>query len=470
MKTIFTTIILSFATSLSQAASVDKSQIASDAKWLVHINVDQFENSQFGAFAIEQLKLLVEEENDSSIALDIDDVFQEIKSITAYGSTLEEDPQANSVLIVSAGEKVQSIIEGLVTNELMKEDVEVAIEELENMPYTTFLIDNEVYMSFPKPRLIMISKTQKQIERALDVIDGRRPSLEDEQSELVLFEDDGFFLMASAQGIDDLKNIPPQARVLKKATGGQVSFGARGEELVAQIILSTRDSEVAKQLSRIVEGMIALASFVDLREMSLDGLISSIDVSHGKDRVTIDFAYSYTEIIRLVEIAQNHENGKQGAPKGPKKEFGEEIADATGGEELQIAYVDGSTGEAFPRHAIDNDPDTAWSAEGRGAWLRFELGSQSLVRELQLDMRKSDIRKTKLTVEVSKNGKDWTRLIRKESSGVSKGFESFNIPNISTKWIRLKFHGNSQNAWNVLKEIKLLGEPNQAPPEVAESE
>ena len=204
MKIFATLLFSTISTFILSAAPINKSYVAKEAKWVLHIDTDRFEDTAIGKFATAQLNALMKKEIDSlPIGIDVEAILNDLNSVTAYGYTFEENPERNSVLIISAGEQLQAIIDAFAANEEMNaEEGESCINVLDNTPHRTYLIDNEVYMSFPSQDLTIISKSLEQIEKTLRVIEGKEENLIDSKSTLVIEQDRGFFLLASVQGLD----------------------------------------------------------------------------------------------------------------------------------------------------------------------------------------------------------------------------------------------------------------------------
>lgn len=304
MKTILIQLALVSAAGLVLASPLNQRQVAGDAQWLVHLDVDQVRTSSIGAYGIEYAKAIVSAEM-GPIRVKIDALLEEVRSITAYGSSFEDDAAEKSVLLISAGEKARAMIEGYIAHEELTTGEGAMVQELSNQTYRTYLIAGEVYLAFPRPQSILISKSLKRIDEALRVMDGQAANLTTTQTALVLHEQAGFFLIASLQGLDTIPDMPPQARILSKATGGQVALGEAGGALNARLVLTTSTDEIATQLSRILQGMVALASFVELDGYGLDTLINNIRVQPGTKQVQLSLAYPSDEVIRLIELIEN---------------------------------------------------------------------------------------------------------------------------------------------------------------------
>ena len=283
------------------AGGLQEEKVAKDARWLAHIDVEAFMRSEISAMAVEGLKEEMRKENESGVSIDVEAVLAELKSITAYGLGFHEGADQEAVLVLETGEKLPIIIEGLLAHEALIKGEEVDFEQLDDKPFTTYLFDNELYVANPAEGLVIASKTFERIEQAFEVIRGKAPNLRDADKPLVLNKDAGFFLIASAIGFDKMENMPTQARILQKTTGGQLSVGINDAEARLNLILSTSSKEVTEQLHKIIQGMLALASFAEVENENVAQLLQRVQVEVDDLRVEIDFRYPVEDLMRLMQ-------------------------------------------------------------------------------------------------------------------------------------------------------------------------
>ncbi len=300
MKNIIYTITALVIGSANWAAPLDKSSVSGDAQWLAHIDLEAFTESALGDYAMGILKEEIAKNNDTPISVDIDLVAQEIHSLTAFGTSLTENPEENSVLIVKTGNRARSIIDGYIATAELETDGKTGIKRLEDKDIDTYLIGNELYASFLRDDVWVSSKSYDQIEKVQSVINGRSDNLTDTDSRLLVKDDPGFFFLATAEGFDKLGDMPAQARVLQKAQGGQIAFGERGDMFLANLALLTPDPDVSSQLSRIIQGMVALASFAEIGDERLDTLMNNLAVEEADRHVSINLEYPVSGLINIL--------------------------------------------------------------------------------------------------------------------------------------------------------------------------
>lgn len=294
---------------------LQQSEIGVDAKWLVHVDMENLMQSSFSDIGVEKLKEAIKEHNESSVSIDVDMVLEEIKSITAYGSEFKED-DVDGVIILKTGDRLQTIFDGLIAHYEMENEGEMPMKRLEDKPYETYVFEDELFLAFPNKNVAIASKSFDRIENAFAVVQGEGPNLSDSKEKLVVNDEAGFFLMVTATGINALENIPPQARMLQKTKGGQFSLGENEGTLRANLVLTTSGKEVSLQLYRIVQGMIALASFTQVENHSMMELMDSIDVRQGDDFVSLDFQYPTERLMSLIETLSGNGHNADHKPEG----------------------------------------------------------------------------------------------------------------------------------------------------------
>lgn len=442
-----------------------QSEIAKEALWLGHVDMEAITSSSIGEMGLSKIKDVIAENKGSRIGFDLDLVLSEIKSITAYGSSFEEEAETKSVLMLKCGDRLQSILDGYAASQEVSEEGTV-FQRLEGHPHPTFLLEDELYVSFPSKGHAIAGKSFAEIEKALSVVRGTSPSLEDADEAFGLNGRRNLFLTVGVRNLDTLKEVPAKARMFQKATGGQVALGEDDGLIKASLILNTPDPKVSSQLARIIQGMLALVSFAEIDDRNVLMLTQSAKVLEGKRHVAVDLEYPVSELLGLVESLVKDSAAKRDEKRGDRNGLDQrylvQVDDETGGDLLSVRNVDASDDHNgnLPFFAIDGDFDTDWVTNGRRHWIRFLLDSPSLVKELQISYRKGDVWRSRFAVQASDDGKVWRDIVFRESSGETTELESFNIPDTETRWIRIRCFGNHQSGTNAITEVRWLGDAN----------
>ncbi|MEU3731547.1 chondroitinase-B domain-containing protein [Streptomyces sp. NPDC033538] len=147
------------------------------------------------------------------------------------------------------------------------------------------------------------------------------------------------------------------------------------------------------------------------------------------------------------------------------KPAGEDPTDPTdptdpgGDSPVQVANVSASADDGnVPANTLDNDLSTRWSAEGDGAWIRYDLGAAQTAGSVSVAWHQGDIRKSTFDVQLSTDGSSWkTVLERKTSSGGTREQQRFDFADASARYVRIVGHGNTVNDWTSITETDIHG-------------
>lgn len=135
------------------------------------------------------------------------------------------------------------------------------------------------------------------------------------------------------------------------------------------------------------------------------------------------------------------------------------VSAQSGSNPLAITNVSASTNDGnVPENAIDGDLGTRWSGYGEEAWIRFDLGSSTLVDRIDIAFYRGDLREQDFMIETSTDGSDWEEVFEDESSGETNELQSFDLDNSTARYVRFVGDGNSENDWNSITEVVIYGD------------
>lgn len=109
-----------------------------------------------------------------------------------------------------------------------------------------------------------------------------------------------------------------------------------------------------------------------------------------------------------------------------------------------------------PGNVRDGDLETRWTAEGDGQWLQCDIGQVAVVNTVSIAWHRGDERRATFDIEVSEDGDNWTRVLRRvRSSGSSLQLKDYDFPHLPGRYVRLVAYGNTQNNFNSVTEFAI---------------
>ncbi len=124
----------------------------------------------------------------------------------------------------------------------------------------------------------------------------------------------------------------------------------------------------------------------------------------------------------------------------------------------------GGTPSLGPKYAIDGDLATRWSEQGLGSSLTLDIGKKKTICNLEVSWYRGTERISNFVIAVSNDGKSFTDVFSGTSSGNTNGFERYEFPDRTARYVKITVNGNTLNNWASILEISLFGDPSNTPP------
>ena len=277
------TLLLALAT-IAIASPLHNEQVAADAKWVVHIDVDKLRSTTVGGL-IKQL--LDTKMGGLTRQFDIDLDWNKIGALTAYGTSYRPTPDFKGVVLINTELDLQKALDGAITK--MSQDTNdepAAIRKTQQGDVTTYSIKDSMFASFRAGKPIIVGKSRDSVQKAGEVLSGTSANLASTKT-FSEFPDSkkAFFFQAAAEDFNLSDQFPeegegsnPKAKILKLADGGRVMLGEEANQLFLDLSLKAKASEVVTQMQQVVQGMIALASLSQTDNQDLQQLAQSAKV------------------------------------------------------------------------------------------------------------------------------------------------------------------------------------------------
>ena len=284
------------------AGPLQPTQVADNAKWVLHLDVENLLTTQFGAFVEREFlekklsKPVGKLEEQFGIAFN----WRDVKSITAYGTDFKKTTQGEGVLMIKSTFDFASALNSVIE----KLEAIGAVSPLEKFQSDAQLIysaKNEVFGAPVGKDVFLVSKSQSQLEQALSVLAGKSPNLTAAKSFPSMNNaPSGFLTAAVADGFQTAAKLPPQANGLKNAESGRIVAGEKADKVFVNLSLNTRDSESATQIQQVLQGLLAFAVLTQQENKDLATLVQGATVGGADKMVTLNLEVPCEAVIAKV--------------------------------------------------------------------------------------------------------------------------------------------------------------------------
>jgi hypothetical protein len=302
----------SLVTTAAWATPLDRSVVAQDAKWVLHLDMEALRASQVGKFVIEKViepkftKGLQEKNLTLSLAPG------NISAVTAYGSKLQKE-EGEGVLLIKTTADVKKDLETL-TKTAAEEGKEISISQKE--PYLVYNINDDFYVAPNIKGWVVVAKRKTNIEEGHAVLNGKKETLAagnafNEYPQLA----NTFFFLGMAQGFENTP-VPPQAQVLKETNGGRLALGEDADKLFVNLVLRGKTAESAMKVQQVLQGLVALVTLSGDKPELME-LARNTQITNEAQNVTVNLSFPVSKAINKIADKEGIEVEK--APVEEKK-------------------------------------------------------------------------------------------------------------------------------------------------------
>jgi len=312
--------VLALGATPLQSAPLDRSQVAADAKWLLHLDFEALLKSQLGA----RLEKIIMAEAGADLKedanLDLSAILKSTRSVMAYGTDYKSGKDGKGVLIWQGSKEIEQIASAFLVQQAEATKAgqgNVKLARDGALPVYAFGEDMHVVVR-PGGGLIL-GRALDQIDDATKVLESKAPSLKDkatfsEYSPLP----GGFFFLALADGFNQVADVPPQASVLKLTEGGRIALGEAGGKLRLELTLKAQSAEVTQQIQQVVQGLLAVATLAQSEEPEIQELIRGTKVRVEDRRVTLDLAVPIEAALKQLDEHHDDDDDNENDEKPEK--------------------------------------------------------------------------------------------------------------------------------------------------------
>lgn len=305
---------LALAPAPSEAAPFDPAIVASDAAWVVHVDVEAALASKLGGALVGHA--LSQEDNRQHLdMLKMQfgiDALSDLHSVTLYGSNAE-DPEEAVVLIAGSANIAAALDKAAAESK----------GEIVKTPRGYSLHDGEasaiVFEGRGGRTLLVLSQDDDMVDQGARVVSGEAQNLGDANwGSLRPVNTAGAIAIVSvssafAQAFDD--DAPPLQMLLNGSDGVSVVVAERGANAVVEVALTSQNEQQAQGLAGMVQGFVGMAhgmmqmkggahgkhNFEEFKQFA--DILNGINVSaEGRD-LSLSITYDVDRLLQLIEHA-----------------------------------------------------------------------------------------------------------------------------------------------------------------------
>src|SRR5438034_320993 len=128
-----------------------------------------------------------------------------------------------------------------------------------------------------------------------------------------------------------------------------------------------------------------------------------------------------------------------------------------------VSVVASANDGNIPQNTLDNNLATRWSAYGDGQWIRYDLGTLTAVKRVDIAWYLGNQWAYAFDIQVSPDAVTWTTAFSGWSSGQTLQPERYDFPMVAGRYVRVIGHGGQSSGttqlslWNSVAEVSGFG-------------
>jgi len=285
-----------------QGGPLLKSQVSADANWVVHADYDLLNKTIIGQLIRAELASLGLEVK----LQDFKTIFSfhpldDVRDVTLYGSG---DDREKAVVLIE-GDFDQDTLVALVRMNAEYEEIEYGdvvvhswVDENKKDPGKA---GQRMYGCVPKNDLVVMGAGLEALKQAVDVLNGSAANAADGVFDQAALDTTGVFFQVAANAVGDVAEHQNNATLLKQADKLGVVVGEVEGTFYVDLTLSAKSQEIAQNLKKVVEGMIAFLTLAGSEQPVLAELAKKLELSTADNIVAIHFESDSAAIISFLK-------------------------------------------------------------------------------------------------------------------------------------------------------------------------
>ncbi len=288
------------------AGPLQPRQIAEDAKWMVHLDVEKFVTTQLGG----QLGRQFIDRHFAKPTRDLDQWgiefdWRDIHGLTAYGTDFDKAGSGGAVLVIDSTFDFAEALEVVIDRLAAAGSAEQPIEKLQKEPYAIYSAKGEAFGTAFDKNTFLLAKSRVDLEKARSVLAGKARNLAaTAKAPKTLGDTGGFLFAAVTDGFQTKAKLPPQASGLKNAQSGQFSAGEKADKVFVSLSLDTRDAESATKIQQVLQGLLALAALSQDANQELATLAQGARVAGEDNSFRVSLKIPSETVLAKIRASQ----------------------------------------------------------------------------------------------------------------------------------------------------------------------
>lgn len=282
---------------MSHGSALQAERVAASARWLVHVDVEALASSHLGTALMAQIPAEHTARLDEFKTKFGMDPLKDISAVTLYGeSTVHE-----KAIVLIRGKFNAEKLAALIKAHPPTEQISFGGLTINKWPHD----GKDGYSCLYGNDTVVMGGDLEQVKAALNVIGGSQPHMVGSSVLGKLIPSTaGVFFFASADGLDAMQGMRPNAAILKNSKNACLVVREQGDELQAQMKLTADGAEATEQIANVIRGMIAFGMLSQEQNPIMAKMAQAAKLSVENDQVSLTLAFPSADVAAMIKASR----------------------------------------------------------------------------------------------------------------------------------------------------------------------
>ena len=288
---------LALALTVSEAASINKADISSDAKFVAHLDLDAFRASKIGTTLLKKIRKEVGlEKLDALVEIIGFDPLTALKGATMSGNG-EED---NGILVVRHKADNAKLLAFMKLDEHYRK-TEHGKHEIHGAGDRGD--GKRGYVSFVNDTTAVLAPSRELAGDGIDLVNGKGAAKQIPPSLTAIGKKATNAFITAHADIESIKDQIDDESFKAMVRQGALVMGETDGKLILSLAVDTYDADTAQQLEAMVNGLIGFAKLGQEENPEIKDILNGLKVSRDKVSVSIHFAITVEKLLEMIDPA-----------------------------------------------------------------------------------------------------------------------------------------------------------------------
>lgn len=297
-----------------QAAPLNQGQVASGAKWVLHVDVDSLKSTQVGKILMQRLTTGQDNNKLNALAAMLGtDLRKDLSAVTLFSAS---DREQDGVIVLNGNFNDEQLDTLVKAND---DYSETAYKGTMVRQWMDKKKNKRAFGAILSDKTVLMSGSDAAIKSALDAISGQGASLASQKNGNLSLENANNAVVIAAADMASLKSKKPDAQTFKQAKSAAASVSEQGADMVGHIVLQADTPESAQHMGDAVRGILALMQLDDKTDQKTKDAFSATKVDLAGSTLNVTIRMPAQTMADAVQKKMRADDAKKAAAESATK-------------------------------------------------------------------------------------------------------------------------------------------------------